>query len=117
MIITQPRNGHILKELMESAHDWKRPTAIRYPNLPTDISTFPVKRREVGKAELVSKGEEILLLPLGTMCAIALEAKEQLKEKEINPTILDPVFIKPLDKKTLNNYFKNTFYCGNYRRT
>ena len=36
MVISQPRNGQLLKELMESAFSWKRPTAIRYPNQTTE---------------------------------------------------------------------------------
>ena len=73
MIITQPRNGHVLKELMESAFGWKRPTAIRYPNLPTVDSEEPLKERELGKGEVLIEGKDILIIALGHMNAIALK--------------------------------------------
>jgi len=97
MIISQPRNGHVLKELMESAFHWKRPTAIRYPNLPTEDSEKPLKERELGKGEVLIEGRHILIISLGHMNSVALKARSLLAEEGFEATILDPVFIKPLD--------------------
>jgi len=97
MVIAQPRDGHVLKELMESAFDWKRPTAIRYPNLPTEDADKPVLKRTLGKGEILSKGNDLLIISLGHMTETAFQIKEKLKEQGINPTIVDPVFVKPLD--------------------
>jgi 1-deoxy-D-xylulose-5-phosphate synthase len=97
MVISQPRNGQVLKELMESAFNWKRPTAIRYPNLATEDS----EERELGKGEVLIEGQEILLIALGHMNAIALKARALLAEHGIEATVLDPIFIKPLDSDLL----------------
>ncbi len=97
MVITQPRNGHVLKELLESSFHWERPTAIRYPNLATEEDDLPIERRELGKAEILSEGEDLLLIGLGHMCYTALKVKEELQAFGINATVLDPVFVKPLD--------------------
>ena len=43
MVICQPRNGQLLKELLESSFSWNLPTAIRYPNLPTEEAHLPYK--------------------------------------------------------------------------
>ena len=102
MIITQPRNGHILKELLESAFTWKQPVSIRYPNLPTEDSGEPVAFRQIGKGEVLAKGEHLLILGLGTMNDTALEVREELKKYGITATVMDPVFLKPLDSALLD---------------
>ncbi len=62
MVICQPRNGHVLKELLESSFSWKRPTAIRYPNMVTNENEAPLKKREIGTAEILCEGKDILIL-------------------------------------------------------
>jgi 1-deoxy-D-xylulose-5-phosphate synthase len=49
MVICQPRDGHVLKELLESAFSWNRPVAIRYPNMTTDVEEKPLKERTLVK--------------------------------------------------------------------
>ncbi|NNM43333.1 MAG: 1-deoxy-D-xylulose-5-phosphate synthase [Chlamydiae bacterium] len=98
MVICQPRNGHVLKELLESAFSWNRPTAIRYPNLPTDLPPIPIQKREMGVAEIICKGKDIAIIALGHMCMTAFEVKKLLQKEGLEPTIVDPVFIKPLDE-------------------
>jgi len=101
MVITQPRNGHVLKELLESSFSWERPTAIRYPNMVTEDSEEPLSHRELGKGEILAEGSGLLIVALGHMNKTALEVRELLKPQGINATVLDPVFVKPLDSDLL----------------
>lgn len=101
MIITQPRNGHVLKELLESAFSWGRPAAIRYPNMATDVPDAPITYRQLGKAEILAEGNDLLIVSLGHMNNTALKVREQLLAHDISATILDPVFVKPLDADLL----------------
>lgn len=103
MVITQPRNGHVLKELMESSFSWNRPTAIRYPNIPTEEPDLPIQMRELGKGELLVSEKDLLLIGLGHMVNSAIQIRELLKQKGINCSVLDPVFVKPLDTELLCN--------------
>jgi 1-deoxy-D-xylulose-5-phosphate synthase len=97
MVICQPRDGHVLKELLESAFSWNLPTAIRYPNMATVEKEAPLQKRELGSAEVLVEGKEIVLIALGTMCQTALEVKDLLLKEGIHLTVVDPVFVKPLD--------------------
>lgn len=97
MIISQPRNGHVLRELLESAFSWGRPTAIRYPNMTTEDSDAPLTYRELGKGEVLVEGENLLIIGLGHMNYTGLKVRELLLEHGINATVMDPVFVKPLD--------------------
>jgi len=101
MVISQPRNGKVLRELLNSAFTWKRPAAIRYPNLATDDETENLKTRPLGQAEVLSEGSDLLIIALGHMCNVALSLKELLSAQGINATVLDPVFVKPLDSELL----------------
>lgn len=101
MIITQPRDGKVLRELLESAFSWGHPTAIRYPNMATENPEGDLEHREVGKGEILAEGEEVLFISLGHMNNVAMEIREILQKKGINPTIMDPVFVKPLDEDLL----------------
>lgn len=101
MVIAQPRNGQVLKELMESAFSWKRPAAIRYPNLATEESEERLQERELGKGEVLVEGKEILIIALGHMNTIAMKTHDLLAQHGIEATVLDPVFVKPLDADLL----------------
>lgn len=101
MIITQPRNGKMLKELLESSFSWKRPTAIRYPNLPTEDFEGPLQEKKLGKGEVLAEGSDLLIIALGHTCTIALQVRELLAQEHVYPTVLDPIFLKPLDSDLL----------------
>ena len=101
MVISQPRNGHVLKELMESAFSWKRPAAIRYPNQTTEDSDGPLIDRELGKGEILIEGKGLLIIALGHMNTMALKVHALLAEQGIDATVLDPVFVKPLDSELI----------------
>jgi len=97
MIIAQPRDGQVFKELLESCFNWGKPCAIRYPNLETDESELPLQPRTPGKAQVLMHGKDILIIALGHTCQTALQVHSLLLEKGISATVIDPVFIKPLD--------------------
>lgn len=101
MIISQPRNGQLLRELLESAFSWGRPTAIRYPNMSTEDAHLPLACREMGKGEVLVEGKGVLLISLGHMNDTALKVREILKADGVDATVMDPIFVKPLDSELL----------------
>ncbi|HSW86337.1 MAG TPA: 1-deoxy-D-xylulose-5-phosphate synthase [Rhabdochlamydiaceae bacterium] len=103
MVICQPRDGNVLKELLESAFSWNRPTAIRYPNMGTEESDVPLRKRELGTAELLSHGSDVAIIALGHMCTMAMKVKDLLKQEGIEAAVVDPVFVKPLDADFFQN--------------
>lgn len=103
MVICQPRDGHLLKELLESSLSWKKTTAIRYPNMATTLSEAPLKYRPLGKGEILKEGSDLLIIALGHQCFPALELCSLLQEKGINAALVDPIFVKPLDSDLLGS--------------
>lgn len=105
MVICQPRNGQLLKELLESAFEWKLPTAIRYPNLETEESSAPLQTRPLGKGEILAEGSDLVIVALGHLYKTALELRESLLERGISAMVVDPIFVKPLDAGLFSNLF------------
>lgn len=107
MVICQPRNGHVLKELLSSAFHWQRPVAIRYPNLATTELNEQIAQREMGCSEVLREGKQIAIIALGHMCDSALLLADKLQEKGLKPTVIDPVFVKPLDSDLFYRIFSS----------
>ncbi|MFA6915245.1 MAG: 1-deoxy-D-xylulose-5-phosphate synthase [Parachlamydiales bacterium] len=101
MVIAQPRNGDVLKDLLSSAFSWNRPTAIRYPNLATEVTEAPRVPRPLGKGEILAQGSKLAIIALGHMNKVALEVREQLKQWGVEASVVDPIFVKPLDSELL----------------
>jgi 1-deoxy-D-xylulose-5-phosphate synthase len=97
MVICQPRNGQLLKELLSSSFHWNRPAAIRYPNIATEEGNGPLQNRALGKGEILAEGSDLLIIALGHQYLDALALREMLLEKGISAMVVDPIFIKPLD--------------------
>ncbi len=112
VIIAQPRDGHLLKELMESAFEWGKPTAIRYPNLETEEPDQPLQKRPLGRGEILVQGKELLLIALGHTWQTAWQVRELLLQKGIDATIVDPIFLKPLDADLLTHLLASHKYVA-----
>ena len=57
--------------------------------------------RELGKGEILREGSELLIVALGHMNSTALKVADELEKAGIKATVLDPVFVKPLDTDLL----------------
>lgn len=115
IVICQPRDGQLLYELMHSAFNWRAVVALRYPNLPTPSYT-PQRAemrqsRTLGKSEVIAKGKQLLIIGLGHMCTTALAVRLLLaSQSQVIATVLDPIFVKPLDEENLLELFKSHSY-------
>ena len=103
LLIAQPRDGILLQELLSSAIQYDQPIAIRYPNLSTECSSCELKQREIGKGEVILQGREVAIVAVGHHVKTALEVAKLLEKEQIHPTIIDPIFIKPLDQNLLKS--------------
>lgn len=103
IVIAQPRDGNVFVELLEEAFSYKKPIALRYPNQTTIFSDTQVrKKRALGKGEVLAEGKELLIIALGTLCSLALELRENLKKEGIVATVMDPIFVVPIDTELLS---------------
>lgn len=64
---------------------------------------------EIGKVNVLDKGDDVTIIASGICVQFALKAKKELFEKyKIDATVLNLHTIKPLDKETILKYAKKT---------
>lgn len=100
IIIMAPRDENLLQHMLYTAVYSGKPAVVRYPRGEIlDIGMDEeLKELEIGKAELLKEGKDILIIAVGSMVYPALEAAELLEKEEVKAGVIDPRFIKPLDE-------------------
>ena len=98
--LVAPRDEAMFRQIMEFSYKFSSPLAIRYPrgNFGLYDEFEPIKI-ELGKAQILSQNiGDIAFIGYGNGVAKACKVAKIL---DINPTIIDLIFIKPLDKDLL----------------
>jgi 1-deoxy-D-xylulose-5-phosphate synthase len=107
MTIMAPKDENELVRMMETALQHNNgPTAIRYPRgtglgIKIDEKPEPI---ELGKAEVLCEGKDILIIAIGNSVNEAIKAQEQLKRDNIFSTVINARFVKPIDKDLIITY-------------
>jgi len=106
IIISAPKDGMELSNLIYTAIETKKAFAIRYPK-GNCISYNPQDEQqllEVGTWETLSSGENIALLAVGSMVSICMNIKDVLEKKlKHKITVVNARYIKPLDLNILED--------------
>ena len=100
LIHMQPKDEDEFADMLWTMTNYDAgPTAIRYPR--GSLTGKPLKAQpqllEIGKAEIVSEGDDVCLIGLGTMFEMAEKAKKQLEARGFSVALINPRWIKPLD--------------------
>ncbi len=110
MVVIAPRDEIELQRaiLTGTLHDG--PLAYRYPRgkalgltLPDTIEALPI-----GKGEKLRNGGDAVILALGVVCQEALVAADILAGEGLSVGVVDPRFLKPLDRELLIAEAKRT---------
>ena len=110
MTILAPKCIEEVDILLRWALNKGTPVAIRYPRGGDSVDGLvPIKEVELGKWEVLNKGEKVAIIATGKMVQHALKAKDILEKSNINPSIINATFIKPIDK-TLIRELSNEGY-------
>ncbi len=108
-IIMAPSNQtELIKMIKTSSIINDRPSAFRYPRGSGNVVEYIDKNEiEIGRGYIVVEGHDLAILNLGTRLDTCLEACKILKENNINPTIADARFAKPLDTNLIDLLIEN----------
>jgi len=99
MVVMSPKDEDELKNMIFTATKIPHPSAIRYPRgagLGVSLSEKFIDL-PVGKAEVMSIGENICIIALGRMVALGQNVKEALLDKGIDATLVNARYAKPFD--------------------
>ncbi|MGA9069063.1 MAG: 1-deoxy-D-xylulose-5-phosphate synthase [Terracidiphilus sp.] len=106
MVLMSPKDEDELADMMATALELPGPSAIRYPRgvgagamLKPEPQVIPV-----GKAEVLKDGSDVAILGLGPMTGLALELAARLEREGYSAAVINPRFVKPLDREMLAHY-------------
>ncbi|GAA2871733.1 1-deoxy-D-xylulose-5-phosphate synthase [Streptosporangium fragile] len=96
--IAVPRDEPRLRELLaEAVRVDDGPTVVRYPKGPVGPEIEAVGR--LGEMDVLRAGDpDVLLVAVGPMAEICLDAAALLDAQGISATVVDPRWVKPLDE-------------------
>jgi 1-deoxy-D-xylulose-5-phosphate synthase len=106
IVLMAPKDEDELADSLATALELPGPSAIRYPRgvgpgtaLKAEPQAIPV-----GKAELLKDGSDVAILGLGPMTALATELAERLEREGYSAAVINPRFVKPIDREMLAEY-------------
>ncbi len=104
MIISAPMDEVQLRNLMFTAQAKPHgPFAIRYPRGRGVLAEWKqqFQQLEIGKARLLSEGNDVAVLSIGHIGNMVKEAVQRLRLQNISAQHYDMVFLKPIDENVL----------------
>ena len=97
LVLMAPKDGFELETMLEFAIALDVPVALRYPRSVIPQSGYPAQPLEIGKAEVLREGQDFVLIALGSMVSVSLEAMELLEKEGLKGTLVNARFAKPVD--------------------
>ena len=100
--VAAPRDGAILREtLNEALNISDAPSLLRFPKGPVGADIPAFERRD--GIDVLYRGEsaDVLLVSVGAMAKISVEAASQAYREGVGVTVIDPRWVKPLPKSLL----------------
>jgi 1-deoxy-D-xylulose-5-phosphate synthase len=96
--IAAPRDGSRLRELLrEAVAVDDSPTVLRFCKGPVLGDIRAVRRVGVADVLVESTDRDVLIVAVGPMAVMAMEAAEVLAAQNIGATVVDPRWVKPVD--------------------
>ena len=104
MIVTAPKDGNELRNLLATGLKSQRNFSIRYPK--TSSRNFDPEGKpqllEIGSWEILQKGDDVAILAVGSMVGMVFDVKNKINQNlGFSPTLVNARFIKPFDSDLL----------------
>jgi len=103
MVVMAPKDEAELRHMLATAFSVSHPVAIRYPRgagfgvaIDDELQILPF-----GRAERLRSGGDGVIWAVGTLAPAALRAAQQLAVEGYDLTVVNPRFVKPLDREML----------------
>jgi 1-deoxy-D-xylulose-5-phosphate synthase len=103
LVVMAPKDENELQHMLKTAVNCGRPVSLRYPrgngwggNLDLEMKELPI-----GKAEVLRRGKDMVILAIGATVRSALEAASRLQNQGVEAAVVNARFVKPLDEELL----------------
>ncbi|MEF8879720.1 MAG: transketolase family protein [Candidatus Thermoplasmatota archaeon] len=106
MTVMAPSDSVQTSRLVEIMAETKGPMYARVgrPPAPIIYDEEDVEDLKIGKGVVLNEGSDVCFIACGTMVEPALMAAEELKEKDVEASVLDIHTLKPLDEKLISKH-------------
>jgi 1-deoxy-D-xylulose-5-phosphate synthase len=106
IVLMAPKDEDELADMMKTALSLPGPSAIRYPR---GAVAGVVRKPEpqaipVGKAQVLKDGSDVAIMGLGPLVTLARELARRLEREGYSAAVINPRFVKPLDREMLELY-------------
>lgn len=103
LTVLAPSDELEMEAMLEYAVSCGGPAAIRYPRRQTIGLPAAAEKPviEKGKAELICRGKDLVVIAVGSMVIPAMLAAEKLAAHGLSATVVNARFVKPLDKELI----------------
>ncbi|MBW4554233.1 MAG: 1-deoxy-D-xylulose-5-phosphate synthase [Aphanocapsa sp. GSE-SYN-MK-11-07L] len=104
MVLMAPKDEAELQQMLVTGINHKGPIAMRYPRgngYGVALMEEGWEALPIGKAEVLRRGDDLLLLAYGSMVYPAVQVAEILSEHGIAATVVNARFAKPLDTELI----------------
>jgi 1-deoxy-D-xylulose-5-phosphate synthase len=105
LVVMAPKDENELQHMLKTAVDYRGPISLRYPRgegWGVDLDS-EMKNLEIGKAELLRDGTDLVIAAIGQPVIPALRAAHDLAPLGINAAVVNARFVKPMDKDLFRN--------------
>jgi 1-deoxy-D-xylulose-5-phosphate synthase len=101
-----PSNEDELADMLYTAMLHDGPSAVRYPRGigPGAVVKEKPAALPIGKAQVVEQGEDAVFFGLGALLPLAQEAAARVRREGFSAAVVDPRFVKPVDKELIASY-------------
>ena len=103
MVVMAPKDENELQHMLKTAIEHSGPITLRYPRgegWGVEMEGG-IRSLEIGKAELLCQGKDIVIVGIGNTVIPAFQAAQDLSQLGIDATVVNARFVKPLDREML----------------
>jgi 1-deoxy-D-xylulose-5-phosphate synthase len=108
IVIAAPSDENECRQLLFTCYQHQGPAAVRYPRgtgagiqIEKQMGLLTIGKGRILRQEQNIEGRRIAILAFGTCAYDALLSAEKLATENINATVVDMRFVKPLDEKLI----------------
>lgn len=102
MVVVSPADGVETKAAIRAVAEYDGPCYVRLGRMAVeDVYTEDTLNFQIGKGNVVRKGNSVALIATGIMVEAAMKAADILKENGMDVTVVDMHTIKPIDEELI----------------
>ena len=114
IVCTAPGDARDVAPLLDFSLTHDHPVSIRYPktnavSLDRPLTGGQPSPVELGKAEVISEGEQGTLLCFGGLLPECVAAADRLRERGLDVGVVNARFLRPLDEETIGRLLARGF--------